>query len=281
MKSKLSRIAAFVMCLLLTLSVAAFALAETTGDAAAATDATQEMSPVAALLTTFLPMVLIVVVFWLFLIRPQRKKDKKIKEMLAALKVGDRVCTIGGIYGTITNIRDENTITLAVGPQDVPVVFARWAIRNVEEITDRPSILLAGLFCAQLHLFWFSARLWIKGVGDMRNRVAAWALALICLLAAGAARAEAVWVREDWQQLTGEYDCGGVRLSVDARAMILPAGATVRLAWIPRRAAGAIPPQAFPNTPFSCAAGIHTPPSARPARCSWRCVRRSNTARTG
>lgn len=136
MKSKLSRIAAFVMCLLLTLSVAAFALAETTGDAAAAAGAANpEVSPVAALLTTFLPMVLIVVVFWLFLIRPQRKKDKKIKEMLAALKVGDRVCTIGGIYGTITNIRDENTITLAVGPQDVPVVFARWAIRNVEEIT--------------------------------------------------------------------------------------------------------------------------------------------------
>ena len=136
MKSKLSRIAAFVMCLLLTLSVAAFALAETTGDAAAAAGAANpEVSPVAALLSTFVPMVLIVVVFWLFLIRPQRKKEKKIKEMLAALKVGDRVCTIGGIYGTITNIRDENTITLAVGPQDVPVVFARWAIRNVEEIT--------------------------------------------------------------------------------------------------------------------------------------------------
>ena len=136
MRSKLSRIAAFVMCLLLTLSVAALALAETTGDAAAAAGAANpEVSPVAALLSTFVPMVLIVVVFWLFLIRPQRKKDKKIKEMLAALKVGDRVCTIGGIYGTITNIRDENTITLAVGPQDVPVVFARWAIRNVEEIT--------------------------------------------------------------------------------------------------------------------------------------------------
>ena len=136
MKSKLSRIAAFVMCLLLTLSVAAFALAETTGDAAAAAGAANpEVSPVAALLSTFLPMVLIVVVFWLFLIRPQRKKDKKIKEMLAALKVGDRVCTIGGIHGTITNIRDESTVTLAVGPQDVPVVFARWAIRNVEEIT--------------------------------------------------------------------------------------------------------------------------------------------------
>lgn len=134
MKSKLSRIAAFVMCLLLTLSVAAFALAETTGDAAAATDATQEMSPVAALLTTFLPMVLIVVVFWLFLIRPQRKKDKKIKEMLAALKVGDRVCTIGGIYATIESIKDD-TITLSVGKGDQTMVVARWAIRSVEDVT--------------------------------------------------------------------------------------------------------------------------------------------------
>ena len=132
MKSKLSRIAAFVMCLLLTLSVAAFALAETTGDAAAAAGAANpEVSPVAALLSTFVPMVLIVVVFWLFLIRPQRKKDKKIKEMLAALKVGDRVCTIGGIYGTISALK-EDTVTLKVGSQENTVVFARWAVRSVE-----------------------------------------------------------------------------------------------------------------------------------------------------
>lgn len=136
MKSTLSRVLAFVLCLMLTLSAAALALAEgeaapaPAGDAAAA-----EVSPVAALIGTFLPMIAIIVVFYFFMIRPQRKKDKKIKEMLAALKVGDRVCTIGGIYGTITNIRDENTVTLALGPQDVPVVFARWAIRNVEEIT--------------------------------------------------------------------------------------------------------------------------------------------------
>ena len=135
MKSKLSRIAAFVMCLLLTLSVAAFALAETTGDAAAAAGAANpEVSPVAALLSTFVLMVLIVVVFWLFLIRPQRKKDKQVKEMLANLKVGDRVCTIGGIYGTIVNIKDD-TISLAVGKDNVNLVFARWGIRSVEEIS--------------------------------------------------------------------------------------------------------------------------------------------------
>ena len=133
MKSKLSRIAAFVMCLLLTLSVAAFALAETTGDAAAAAGAANpEVSPVAALLSTFVPMVLIVVVFWLFLIRHQRKKDKKIKEMLAALKVGDRVCTIGGIYGTVVALKDD-TVTIAVGAAKTQLVMARWAIRSVED----------------------------------------------------------------------------------------------------------------------------------------------------
>ena len=129
MKSILSRILALVLCLMLSLSVVGFALAEEAAPAEG-----EATSPIAMLIGTFLPMILIVVVFWLFLIRPQRKKDKKVKEMLAALKVGDRVCTIGGIYGTITNIRDENTVTLAIGPQDVPVVFARWAIRNVEEL---------------------------------------------------------------------------------------------------------------------------------------------------
>ena len=60
-------------------------------------------------------------------------KDKKVKEMLAALKNGDRVCTIGGIYGTITSIKDD-TIELSVGRDNVKLVFARWAIRNVEEV---------------------------------------------------------------------------------------------------------------------------------------------------
>ena len=85
-------------------------------------------------LISLLPMILIFVIFYFMLIRPQRKKDKKVKEMLAALKHGDRVCTIGGIYGTITGIR-EDTIELAVGKQDFPMVVARWAIRNVEELT--------------------------------------------------------------------------------------------------------------------------------------------------
>ena len=91
-------------------------------------------SATAALLQMIVPMLLIVGVFYFMMIRPQRKKDKKVKEMLANLKQGDRICTIGGIYGTITGIRDD-TVILAVGNQDTPMVIARWAIRNVEAVT--------------------------------------------------------------------------------------------------------------------------------------------------
>ena len=82
----------------------------------------------------FLPLILMFVIFYFLLIRPQKKKEKKVKDMLAALKTGDRICTIGGIYGTITNIKDD-TIELAVSTENTKLVVARWAIRNVEEVS--------------------------------------------------------------------------------------------------------------------------------------------------
>lgn len=85
-----------------------------------------------SIIASILPLVLMIVVFYFILIRPQSKKDKQVKAMLAALKPGDRICTIGGIYGTISSIKDD-TITVAVGAQKVPLVFARWAIRSVED----------------------------------------------------------------------------------------------------------------------------------------------------
>ena len=84
------------------------------------------------MIPTLLMMVAMVAIFYFMLIRPQRKKDKAVKDMLAALKPGDRICTIGGIYGTIASIKDE-TITLYVGAQKFQMVVARWAIRSVED----------------------------------------------------------------------------------------------------------------------------------------------------
>ena len=79
-------------------------------------------------------LVIMILIFYFLMIRPQRKKDKQVKEMLANLKAGDRICTIGGIYATITGIKDD-TITLAVGRDNMSMVVARWAIRSVEEVT--------------------------------------------------------------------------------------------------------------------------------------------------
>ena len=107
-------------------SVAYAEAAEAGADAAQAAGGAQ-------LISMLISMVLMVAVFYFLLIRPQRKKDKKVKEMLAALKAGDRICTIGGIYGPITKIKDD-TVTLAVGSDRTEMVFARWAIRNVEEV---------------------------------------------------------------------------------------------------------------------------------------------------
>ena len=61
---------------------------------------------IATILVQILPLVLIFVVFYFLLIRPQRKKDKEVKNMLANLKVGDRITTIGGFYATIAAIKD-------------------------------------------------------------------------------------------------------------------------------------------------------------------------------
>ena len=84
------------------------------------------------LLSFVVAMILIFVVFYFLLIRPQRKKDKEAKTMLDNLKVGDRICTIGGIYGTIVSLKDD-TVTLAVGSAKNQMVMARWAIRSVED----------------------------------------------------------------------------------------------------------------------------------------------------
>ena len=108
-------------------------------DAAAtvAEGATEEMSTGAMIIYTLvqiLPMILIFAVFYFMLIRPQRKKDKEAKQMLENLKVSDRICTIGGIYGTIVRIKDQ-VLTIEVGEQKTQMMIARWAVRNVEQLS--------------------------------------------------------------------------------------------------------------------------------------------------
>ena len=77
-------------------------------------------------LMNFLPLILIVLVFYLFFIRPQMKKSKDQKKFREALKKGDKVITIGGIHGKIIEVT-EKTVSLDIGNQ-VKMTFEKSAI---------------------------------------------------------------------------------------------------------------------------------------------------------
>lgn len=61
-------------------------------------------------LMSFLPLILIVVVFYMFFIRPQMKKSKEQKQFREALKKGDKIVTIGGIHGKITDVKETSFV---------------------------------------------------------------------------------------------------------------------------------------------------------------------------
>lgn len=73
-------------------------------------------------------MVVLFAIMYFFMIRPQNKKQKEIQKFRNSLQVGDKVITIGGMYGTVKNINDEEkTVTLEV-TTGVKIVFAKDAI---------------------------------------------------------------------------------------------------------------------------------------------------------
>ena len=85
-------------------------------------------------LMSFLPLILIIVVFYFILIRPQNKKNKQVNEMRTSLKRGDIVTTIGGFRGRIVRVKEsEDMLTIEVGSDKVKLDIMRWGISKVEE----------------------------------------------------------------------------------------------------------------------------------------------------
>ena len=80
--------------------------------------------------TQFVPLLLIMVIFYVLLILPAKRRQKKVNEMLAALKAGDKVITSGGIYGTIVGIEGD-AVQLRIADQ-VRIKVARSAIAGVQ-----------------------------------------------------------------------------------------------------------------------------------------------------
>lgn len=66
-------------------------------------------------------------IFYIFAIRPQKKRQKEITEMRDSLRVGDEITTIGGFYGKIIKIK-EDVVTIEVGSDKTKLDVTRWAI---------------------------------------------------------------------------------------------------------------------------------------------------------
>jgi len=82
--------------------------------------------------TPFVPIILMVVIFYLVLFLPMRRRQKKTDEMLGNLKNGDRVATGGGIVGTIVMLDEtDNTVTIRVKPDNVKIQFSRSAVTGI------------------------------------------------------------------------------------------------------------------------------------------------------
>ena len=89
----------------------------------------------ASTLTSLLPLVLIFVVFYLLLIRPQQKKMKEHRNMVAALRRGDRVVTAGGVVGTVSKVVSDTELQVEIA-EGVKVRIVRGTISEVRSKTE-------------------------------------------------------------------------------------------------------------------------------------------------
>ncbi len=83
----------------------------------------------------FVPLILIFVIFYFFLIRPQQKKVKEHKLMVAALKRGDKVITSGGIIGTVEKILENDRVDLLIS-ENVTVQIVQSTIQSLFKTPD-------------------------------------------------------------------------------------------------------------------------------------------------
>lgn len=99
----------------------------------AAAPAAAQVNPQAAAFQSFLPFILMFLIFYFLLIRPQQKQEKERRAMLGALKKGDDVVTVGGLKGTIVDFEEkgaDNYVVLRVADK-VELRFLRSAVNRV------------------------------------------------------------------------------------------------------------------------------------------------------
>ena len=87
-------------------------------------------------ISSFIPLILIFVIFYFFLIRPQQKKVKEHKKMVESLKRGDKVITTGGIVGSIERIIDDDKVEVSISDDVKVEVFRATGIQSLLNTTE-------------------------------------------------------------------------------------------------------------------------------------------------
>ncbi|UJS16384.1 MAG: preprotein translocase subunit YajC [Candidatus Jettenia sp.] len=87
------------------------------------------------MLSMLLPFILMFVVMYFLILRPQKKKERERKELLSRIKKNDRVITAGGIHGTITSVRETEVILRIDDTKDIKIKVDRGSIATVLEIS--------------------------------------------------------------------------------------------------------------------------------------------------
>lgn len=90
----------------------------------------QQSGGLGAMISSFMPLILMIVLFYFMLIRPQQKKEKAFRAMLAALKAGDKIVTSSGIEGKILSVKDDEVV-IETGADRVKLTFKKWAVKEV------------------------------------------------------------------------------------------------------------------------------------------------------
>jgi len=101
---------------------------------AASADATGGAN-VASMLTMLIPLALIIVFFYFFIIRPEKKRNKEMQNMLNSIQVADEVITNGGIIGRVLSVK-EDTVLIETGSDRARLRIKRWAIGSVDTIHE-------------------------------------------------------------------------------------------------------------------------------------------------
>lgn len=95
-----------------------------------ATTTASSADQTASMLMSLGVMALFFIVFYFILLRPQRKKEKELKEQISKMAIGDKIITIGGITGTLANISDDD-VTIYSSVANTPISFQKAAIQTI------------------------------------------------------------------------------------------------------------------------------------------------------